>query len=115
MFFSGTRSCTLTIRNLFNLFSGDYWAVVSNPASTNVTELARLTVVPFRASHSAGVRISFPATVDHSYRIDYSPDLNESAWFQWGDSVAALAPEIILDFTNSSPNRIVFRVTDVTP
>ena len=115
MFFSGTRSCTLTMRNLFNLFSGDYWAVVTNPASTNVTELARLTVTPFRASHLVGARISFPAIVDRSYQIDYSPNLNESAWFQWGDPVVALEPEIILDFTNSSPNRIAFRATDVTP
>jgi hypothetical protein len=115
MFFSGTGTCVLTIQNVLTLFSGDYWVVATSPSSTNTSALAKLTVVPFRAGYSVGSRISFPATVDRMYRIEYSPNLDEVAWFSWGDPVLALEPEMTLDFMGASPAQVAFRAMDVTP
>ena len=51
-FFSGSRTCTLTVQNALNLFTGDYWVVASNSSSTNISSFARLTVDSFRATET---------------------------------------------------------------
>lgn len=114
-YLSGSGTCTLKIENVFNLFSGDYWVVVSNPVSTNTSQAATLSVAEFRASQSIGSKIYFPTTVGRSYQVDYSTNLDTDVWLTWGSPLVATETETVLDYTNASPENVNFRVRDVTP
>jgi hypothetical protein len=114
-YFSGTKTCTLKIKNVFNLLAGNYRVVASNATSTNTSQYATLSVAPFQASVSVGSKLSFPATAGRTYQVDYTTNLDSSVWFAWGGPVVAAGPEVVLDYTNASPRQITFRATDVSP
>lgn len=108
-FFSGTKTCTLTIRNVMRLLAGDYHVVATDGASPIASRTAHLAVSDLRTTISLGAKVSFPAEVGKVYQVEYSPNLDEPTWSSLGEPVRAAEPIVAVDFTNASPSQVNFR------
>lgn len=113
VFFTGTKTCTLTVHHPDLFMAGDYWVVVSSQGSTITSNPARLEIMEFLARASRNARISFEADPGANYQLQFSDNLDEAAWTNWGTQINATGSEVTLDYTNAMPRRLWFRADRV--
>ena len=113
-FFSGTKTCRLTINNTLKLMEGVYWVVVTDGLSEVVSEKVVLAVPELRATFAKTTQLAFPAIIGLTYKVQYCGSLDEDTWLDWGLPVTATQPEVTLDYIDSSCDGVYFRAARVS-